>query len=400
MTTDKQQMRLCILVSSMLSFSAVLTSLQVTMNVYLNGVIPFRTDLFYIVYFALIVWTAVHSSLKISMSTLVFTAFVVLSFMVTIIFFPQNIDYVIANAPGISFYENPIFILIFFSLIGFYFARQIYDVSLLGKVYEKFAYFTIAALTVRYILGLTLKGAVPEYMTFSYNLLLPTAFLLLMAMKEGRVSRWLFGIGGSFLILIAGCRGALVSLLAVVSIYQLFFSGSSKRIKFIILITFVVIVAAVFLFDIKALSAVYAFLQSKGINSRTFEMFLKQSFFDDSGRGGIQAQAHEYINLFGHGLWGDRVLLNRYPHNMAIEMMVHYGCIIGTSLFTYVVWKIIAGLRFASEYTAPIFVALLSTGFFRLLFSGSYLEQEPAFFILLGLCMNCTTIKIRRKYTI
>ena len=44
-------MRLCILISIMLFLTAILTSLHVIMNVYLNPVIPFRIDLFYISYF-------------------------------------------------------------------------------------------------------------------------------------------------------------------------------------------------------------------------------------------------------------------------------------------------------------------------------------------------------------
>ena len=57
---------------------------------------------------------------------------------------------------------------------------------MLCKVYENFAHVTIAVLMIRHVLGITFNDIVLKYRTILYNLLLPpSAFMLLMAMKDG-----------------------------------------------------------------------------------------------------------------------------------------------------------------------------------------------------------------------
>lgn len=59
----------------------------------------------------------------------------------------------------------------------------------------------------------------PEYMTFSYNLLLPTVFLMLRCILNFRWYRLLLSVMGSIIILIAGCRGALIGLIGSLILY-------------------------------------------------------------------------------------------------------------------------------------------------------------------------------------
>ena len=84
-----------------------------------------------------------------------------------------------------------------------------------------------------------------------------------------------------------------------------------------------------------------------------------------------------------------RILANGfYAHNIFIEIFVHYGIIFGIVLTCILVSIILAGLFRTSRTKSVVTFTLLSAGFLKLLFSGSYLNQEPAFYALLGLCVS------------
>lgn len=380
---DKQQLRICIFISYMICFAAILSSLQVIFNVFLKSYVTFYSALMYIVYFLMLGAIVIHSSFKVPLSSFVIGFFILASYIITIFFHPENVEYMWTSAD--DFLSNPTYIFLFFSVIGFFLGRELYDYDLMPRVFEPFCCVTISLLAIRFFMGFIISSSVPEYMTFSYNLLIPTTFMLIMCIREQRWYRLLFSIVGTLLIFFAGCRGAIVCLFVSAALYVFFFGKIDRRKKYsLIFLSFMVILVAVF-FWTPILSAISSRLEGVGFSSRTLSMLLESDFFDSSGREGIQARAWTVVNITGNGLWGDRVLIGNYPHNLFIELLVHYGWIIGILLSAMVLYLIINGLRRADE-NQSVMLCTLVAGFVKLLLSGSYLNQEPAFYILLGLC--------------
>ena len=104
------------------------------------------------------------------------------------------------------------------------------------------------------------------------------------------------------------------------------------------------------------------------------------------------------VDLLGHGLWGDRVILNgRYPHNIIAEILIDYGWILGSGILILLICIILRGLHKANVLMSIVLCSLLSTGIVKLLLSGSFVNQEPAFYVLIGLCVNSYTNSCIKK---
>ena len=154
----------------------------------------------------------------------------------------------------------------------------------------------------------------------------------------------------------------------------------------ILLIAFLLVV--LFFYD-PILQAVSSKLTSIGLNSRTLEMLLNSTITDDSSRGQILQNAMSQIGFLGYGLWGDRVILNGiYPHNIIVEILIDYGWILGSGLLILMTTILIRGFIKAGTSKSVVMCALFSSGIVRLLLSGSYLGQEPAFYVLISLCLS------------
>ena len=85
---------------------------------------------------------------------------------------------------------------------------------------------------------------------------------------------------------------------------------------------------------------------------------------------------------------GDRVHLGTYPHNLFLELLLQYGWVIGLFLCVLLLVLLVKALLKKNRPEFVFIVLLLPCGFFKLMVTGSYLNQEPAFYALLGFCLN------------
>lgn len=344
------------------------------------------SPLLYGSFYATLILAALQTVRKISAARILVTLFVAASFLVSTFGDRGNDQYMWTRWNDIL--QNPAYIFWFFSFSAFLFSDDLQDTKMLLKTLERFSYVSIILALLQYLTALT-KETVPEYMTFSYNILMQTAFLIMLNFKKANWHRLTLSIVGAVLILIAGCRGALVGLLVSTAVYYLFVMDrtSTKRTVSLILITLGCLGLIIFWESI--LNGLADLLDMLNIPSRTVTLLASESFFADSGRQGIRSRALESLNILGHGLYGDRILLSGgYVHNMAIELLLDYGLILGTGIviaLVIVIWK---GLTGASGDYRLLISALLSVGVIKLFASSSYLGQEPGFFLLLGLCLN------------
>lgn len=385
----KKQRVVCLFLSFLLCFTPVVSSLNVIFNVFL-GEISLNTGLLYIIYFVLMVVFLFSNIRYMPKKLLCALVFFFVSYFGTVMFFPQNLEYMWTTADDIL--TNPTYILLFFVISGFIASFYLNDIELFISIFEKFSVITVALLAIRFFMGFIIRSTMPEYMTFSYNLLLPTTFVLLLCIKEFKLYRAATAILGICLIFVAGCRGALLGAVISPLIYIFFFGKLDKRTKYRITILLTALLLMVLFFYDPILQAVSSKLTGIGLNSRTLEMLLNSSITDDSSRGRILQNTMSQVDLLGHGLWGDRVILNgRYPHNIIAEILIDYGWILGSGILILISVILFRGFIKADTFKSVVLCALFSSGIIRLFLSGSFLGQEPAFYVLIALCASETS---------
>lgn len=382
----KRQRIICLFLSLLLCFSPIVSSLNVIFNV-LWGVSSISTGLLYIIYFVLMA-SFFYNNIRYIPKKLFFSlSFFFVSYFSTVMFFPQNVDYMWTVAGDI--FSNPTYVLILYVIPGFIASFYLKDMELFVSLFEKFSVVTVVLLAIRFFLGFVIRSSMPEYMTFSYNLLLPTTFVLLLCIKEFKIYRGAVAFLGISLIFVAGSRGALLGAVMSPLIYVFFFGKLNKKVKCRITILLIALLIVVFFFYEPILQIASSKLTGIGLESRTLEMLLNSSITDDSSRGKILQNTMLHVNLLGHGLWGDRVILNgQYPHNVIAEILIDYGLMLGSVILILITKILFRGFIYADTFKSVILCSLFSTGIIRLLLSGSFLGQEPAFYVLVALCAS------------
>lgn len=286
---------------------------------------------------------------------------------------------------------NPLYILFIYAFFGYVVTRYITDYVLFTKVLARFSIAVVMCSTLSFFMTLG-NDYQAEYMTFSYNMTMHSIFLFLYYFEKKNPAHLLIGILGFVMILMAGCRGATVCIGGCMLLYVLFGRMNISR-KIILISVLAIVSVIVFAYFYELLDYLAAVAEKLHINSRTLQKIQEGEFLNDSGRGKIQAHVIEKLDIFGRGLYGDRVLTSRggYAHNLFLELLCHYGYFLGGALCVTVLVYVIHGLFSVNNRIRFLVIVMMSTGFFKLFLSGSYLNQEPALYVLLGLCVNSVT---------
>ena len=238
---------------------------------------------------------------------------------------------------------------------------------------------------------LTLFGGIEvemQYnMSFGYMLLFPILFLF----AESKDSKFnlllviLLTIG----IMILASRGPLLFIGLYILIYYLFDDNLSKK---IILSIFIFLVGVVFYcFGESLLQEVSFFFETIGFYSRTLDKILMgaDALENLSDRDIIWETTKNNIwekPYWGWGIAGDLSYTNSYPHNITLEILLHYGIFVG-SIVLFVIFFSITKSLFITKFKNPVLLIFLCSGFGHLFLSSTYLI-EYKFWILLGICFS------------
>lgn len=384
----KPQNIMCFILGYMMNFQSISTAV---MNVVAIWKIPvltgLATPLLYTSFYAcVLIGIFLLLTAKWSMSRLAVTAFFLLSVLMTLLFSPESKAYIWTSFADIL--GNPTYVFWLYSFTLFLFSGCVEDVQMLKNMLEKLAYVTVG-LSLLYYIATVSNGGAPQYMTFSYNMLFSVTLLIILWIQKFSWPRMITGVVGAVMIFIAGCRGALLGLLISVIIYD-WFGGSTRTQKQRLsraLLVLLGLLAIIFWRNI--LEAIASILDSLDIPSRTIYLLLEDAFLEDSGRSHLLDTAVQKFSVVGHGLYGDRLALNgTYIHNMFVELVFDYGMILGAGLaLLWIIVLLVGATRTPAEYRLLI-CALLSVGCVKLFFSGSFLNQEPGVYLLLGMCLT------------
>lgn len=394
LVADKGQKWICIAIGLFLCFPSLNPAIGSIIKLFFGSQFKLGTYCIYAIYYfvmlyALLLYRDIH---KISVRTLAVTIFMIISFALSIAL--NNISSYVWTSFG-DIVENPMYLFLFYGFLGLYLAQYLKDVNLLCSNLDKFALVTVVLALVQYIFALQ-RDSSPQYMVFSYNLLFPTAYLSLRCISAFRFKRLIGSVIGAGLILIAGCRGALVCYLTAILLYIVFAGSISRNRKAIFILMMIPAIVLINIYWNEILVALTKLLNSIGVDSRTLTMLSNQSFFDDSGRSAIQQMVIDNIGVLPKGLYYDRIVADgSYAHNLFLELLLEYGILLGGLIIAWLCYHMIQSAISVSKdpSASVVFYALIASGFMRLMFSGSYLLNEPFFWLLIGFMLNSCNSK-------
>ena len=387
---EKEQYAAVFLSYLLSALSLIMSANAICASIFGAGV-AFDTMIVEGVFYFFLLATFATNGLKFTGSVVAFLMFFAGAAVISMAIEPETREYIMGpyNEPFLKQYTPRFFIYCF---SGFVAASYLKDTEYFFKIFEKFSYLTVILGLISYYFSVS-KGTDLQYMTFSYNMLLQVTFLALRCIEKFDIKKLICALLGLFVIFIAGCRGALVCCLLSILIYILSFK-SKKSIRKVILIALAIGVVLLMFFNFEGfLNGVGKFLDKNDINSRTVYMLADGEFLEDSGRSDIQQQIINDLNLFGHGLYTDRLLVESYPHNLLYELMYHFGIVFGGGIFLLICWLFFSAFLKSRGDIRTLICALFSAGFMKFFFSSTYLNPEPALYILLGI-----SIVILQKY--
>lgn len=245
------------------------------------------------------------------------------------------------------------------------------------------------------------------YMMIGYSLSLCVLILCEFARIKKKKIYYVFASVFSLVILAYGNRGAILVVLAyfIVSIF-LHEMKPTKGQLFLFFGLVVCAFAVVISFD-KLIIILVSVFDSLGISSRSIEKILKHSFSQSTGRNEIYEKAFDVIKRHPFDIrepgYMTTVYINaRYvnanAHNILLELLVEYGCILGLLIFAVFVHKFIKSIRLLRKNVKienAMAFCLLLQAFVQLSFSATFYSSNEFW---LGLVL--TGILSRRKYRV
>lgn len=387
---------MCIIVCAMVSIQPIMFFVNMICNLAVSEGFIYDTVVCYLALFVLMFLGLKRIYRKIKPDIMGFIAILVGAWLITMLMFPDNGKYMYTKLTDVM--NNPLYYVFLYSFPGYMFVRYISDYEQLKRIMSYFSVAVVVCSIVSFFIVLKNQETQQQYMVFAYNMLLHTTFLILMFFEKKNPIYLVIGIAGAVMIVLAGCRGAVVCLALSIVVYTMFRKTNSwKKLFFISLIATGIVLLVIYFENI--ISYMTNLAEKLDISSRTLDLLESGDIADDSGRGAIQEKIIENFNLVGHGLFGDRVLSESetYAHNFAIEIICHFGYLYGIPILITVFVLLLRGLFAKNASLRFLIIVFMSAGIFKLFLSGSYLNLEPSFYVLLGLCVNSIKGKSNNK---
>lgn len=226
-------------------------------------------------------------------------------------------------------------------------------------------------------------------MSFSYYQLLPGVIFLYKFFKEKRVKHLVIALLAMGMAVAFGARGPLAAwgVFLLAGVYL-----SKVKTVYKVMWTLAVICGAVFFVPIMGAAA--ALLERLGIGSRTVAMLAGGNFFTHTGgREVLYAKCLEQVALhplFGGGIGSDLRLINGYPHNLFVELLLHHGIPVGGAASLLLLY--VMGRAFIKTEDKLMWFMLFCYGFVPQMVSNTYLSSA-ALWIFIGYCVKVAICK-------
>ena len=224
-----------------------------------------------------------------------------------------------------------------------------------------------------------------------------------------RIAFFVFLVVAVIVIALAGARWPLFIAVAYLPLRLIVaYKGNVFFRGILILLVLAISLIIVFNFD-DTFQIVANLLADQGVGLRLIRKFDNQTLFIDTARSSIIAYSSELIEaspVFGYGLGQERVLIAQkvgdpsnpigyYPHNLVLELMLHYGIVVGSVILTLLIYLIIKAFKSAQGNQRDLLAVLILSGMMPLIVSATYTDW-PLFFAMLGFCMAIVSPKALR----
>ena len=258
--------------------------------------------------------------------------------------------------------------------------------------YVAIAVGVMAGLFATRFVGETVDEIANQYMAVGYTLSLQ-AILLFECNKRSK-SRPLFAIACVFTVfaLVFGNRGALVVIAVYFIITFVFVTSRTMSRGKLTLVTLGLIsllsVAVFFYTDI--VNAVYVACTQAGIQSRTVDKLVGNSFSESAGRDLIYETALKVIQadpLAPKGIgyfttvYVSDIYINANTHNMLLELVIEFGAVFGCVIFACILLQAVKSVKMRaampSSAVTSLSFCLLLQAIIQLMFSSTlYASNE------------------------
>ncbi len=327
---------------------------------------------------------------RLSGKDILFALVVMTAYMLNLLIYRQNYDYLMEIAPEFWLSVFPVLFL-GLRLDPKEDVQLLYYVSLIN-IWLHFVYILV--------FGEDLSQEQSLYsgsMSRAYNLLPQLLMVSLVTFQKPNIWNIATLTMGSVYLFSCGTRGAILCLFAFVLIY--FISRTSGRQRLILYVLMAIAMVLLLMFYDGILLWMRSVASALGMSERIFNAIQSESFFVSDSRVILAKQAMEAIAarpVLGYGIAGDRGVLGVYAHNIFLELLVSFGLVQGIILFLYLI-QLVARAYFKAQgkWGKELVLMLLCSAFLKLFISSSYL-LEPLFFLMLGVCTNQIRINKRR----
>jgi len=325
-------------------------------------------------------------------------SFILMAFILSFLFNSDTIKYAfnitnnslaeLAKSNFIIFFglNLPIFLLFFYHI----------DYEYLFNIFSKFGFITLILFIVVNILENFIFHTFTNYMTIAYDSIISICIVFSYGIKKHKIFYIMLSIFATGFIILGGSRGAALTIIVFFSLYFLFYRKLSiKKIIFSLIMLLIILVG------LNYISELTEFLSKKlnehGYSSRLINILLGQE-------GGLNHYGDRYviqkillnsINIFGYGIYGDKVLtLGSYAHNFFLEITIQYGLIISLCFTIFLIHLIVHIVKIAKiNYYIKIWTLIFFSIFFiKYMFSASYLLNMD-FWLLFGILCNINQYK-------
>jgi O-antigen ligase len=274
--------------------------------------------------------------------------------------------------------------------------KFINDFKKLDETFYRYTIITLISGIILYIYIAIIENERIEYMTYSYSIITSACFCLSYGLRNKKHKITILAITGFLCIIFGGARGALLGIIAYI-ILKVIEILKKSLVKSLIFSAVSSILFLLIYFNFKNIILFLINIGDKlGIQTRTLNYILTEDLISDQGRIIMYETVWSQIKespIIGNGLFSDRYFINKYTsygyvytHNIALEILCHFGIIIGGIILLVLLYKLISKIFSKSDdvYYYEILYAIIPCGLIQLLFSGSYLSNIT-FYMLIGL---------------
>jgi len=309
---------------------------------------------------------------------LIFVASIYIVYLFTYLLFPENTD-------GLDEYA-PRFLS---AVIPCYFIGRVMDINEVKPLFYKVSVISIALSAVYHLfIFQASRGAMDvgsENMASSYGVLPHVLFVVWMALEKPNIIDILLSLFGFFFIVSFGTRGPVICIILFIALYLIFVRKYKDK---ILATTIIVILALVIVFYINELMLLASnAISALGMSTRILDFIMDDVALESQGRDELNVIAFRQIresNGSGYGIAAMSRWTDTYPHNLAIQLWLEFGVIIGSVLLLALCWLLIRAYFKTKDYTERcFFIILFLLGFLHLFLSHTYLTV-PHFFMLIG----------------